>query len=238
MTKHPVIITGGAQRLGLAAARALHNKGYEVVITYRTKRQSLTQLQDMGITCIQADFSDDQGIENFIHDIKNRYSQIRAIIHNASSWLPDDTSGDLNTASQVFNTMMQVHVKTPYLINEALSNMLLDQADIIHLSDLVATTGSAKHMAYAASKAALENLTLSLARKLAPTIQVNTISPALILFNEQDDEAYRAKTLKKSLLGIEPGAKTVTDSIVYLLENNYITGRTLSLDGGRHLNLP
>src|SRR5690606_39782772 len=64
-------------------------------------------------------------------------------------------------------------------------------ADIVHLSDDVVRKGSAKHTAYCASKAGLDSLTLSFAARLAPRIKVNSIAPALLMFNEQDRKSTR-----------------------------------------------
>lgn len=235
---NPVIITGGAQRLGLASAIALNQQGFNVVITYRQERPLLDELKQQGIDCLQADFSDNQGIQNFIEAIKQRYSQIRAIIHNASTWSKDPKPYDSQQGAEILDDMMQVHVKAPLLINKALAHLIEDQGDILHITDQVATIGSYKHMAYAASKAALENLTFSMARDLAPAVKVNAIAPALIKFNDWDDAQYREKALQKSLLGIEPGEACFSETVLFLLQNNYITGRVIPLDGGRHLKLP
>lgn len=235
---NPVIITGGAQRLGLASAIALNQQGFNVVITYRQERPLLDELKQQGIDCLQADFSDNQSIQNFIETIKQRYSQIRAIIHNASTWSKDPKPYDAQQGAEILDAMMQVHVKAPLLINKALAHLIEDQGDILHITDQVATIGSYKHMAYAASKAALENLTFSMARDLAPAVKVNAIAPALIKFNEWDDAQYREKALQKSLLGIEPGEACFSETVLFLLQNNYITGRVIPLDGGRHLKLP
>ena len=235
MTHAPILITGAAQRIGLHCAKALHQQGFKVVISYRRQRPLIDELKGQGIDCIQADFASNQGIEAFVEQIKQAYPSLRAIIHNASDWHSDD-EGDL---AGVFEQMMAVHAKAPLLINQALAERLnADKADIIHMSDFVAQTGSARHMAYAASKAALENLTLSFAPKQAPKIKFNAIAPALICFNEGDDADYRQKALNKSLLGIEPGEQEVFKAIQWLLESDYMTGRILHLDGGRHLKLP
>ncbi|MCL0341144.1 SDR family oxidoreductase, partial [Escherichia coli] len=97
--------------------------------------------------------------------------------------------------STVINRMMQIHVNAPYLLNHALEALLRGHghaaSDIIHITDYVVERGSDKHIAYAASKAALDNMTRSFARKLAPEVKVNAIAPSLIMFNEGDDEAYR-----------------------------------------------
>ncbi|HHU7257493.1 TPA: SDR family oxidoreductase, partial [Escherichia coli] len=104
-----------------------------------------------------------------------------------------------------------------------------------HFTDYVVERGSDKHIAYAASKAALDNMTRSFARKLAPEVKVNSIAPSLILFNEHDDAEYRQQALNKSLMKTAPGEKEVIDLVDYLLTSCFVTGRSLPLDGGRHL---
>ncbi|MBT8435608.1 MAG: dihydromonapterin reductase [Gammaproteobacteria bacterium] len=234
----PVVITGGAQRLGLAAALALREDGYPVVITYRKNRPVLEVLRQKGIETVQADFSDEAGIIQFVEQLRDRFRSLRALIHNASEWIPE---GGEDSDSIVLQRMLNVHVMAPYLINQQCGEMLRHygelegQADIIHMSDYVAGTGSRKHIAYAASKAALDNLTLSFASKFAPLVKVNSIAPALLMFKQDDDEAYREKAMKKSLLGVAPGEAEGVNAIRYILESKYLTGKTIALDGGRHL---
>jgi dihydromonapterin reductase/dihydrofolate reductase len=121
------------------------------------------------------------------------------------------------------------------VINNACRELFVpgQPADIIHLTDYVAQYGSTNHIAYAATKAGLENLTLSFAKTFAPSIKVNSISPFLIMFNENDTEEYRTGALAKSALGIEPGPDVVYQAVRYLMENPYVTGECLNLDGGR-----
>jgi hypothetical protein len=137
--------------------------------------------------------------------------------------------------------MMAVHVAAPYRINLGLADLLKAGApsDIIHLGDYVSGRGSKKHIAYAASKAAQDNLTLSFAALLAPDVKVNSIAPALVLFNEDDDAAYREKTLRKSLMQREGGLDEMQHQV------DYLTGRIstavrirdgphrIHMDGGR-----
>ncbi|WP_372625951.1 dihydromonapterin reductase [Arsukibacterium sp.] len=247
--KGVIVITGAGQRVGLHCALALQQQGYQLVVSYRTATPGIAALQQADVHCVRADFNQLTDIATFIEAMA-AYPAIRAIIHNASSWQPDiplpqqnehSVLTQLQQDAAVFDHMHQIHAKVPYLLNRALLPKLLaaeDTADIIHLTDFVASVGSSKHQAYAASKAALENLTLSLARQLAPKVKVNAIAPALVMFNENDDEAYRIKALAKSLMAVEPGPDEVLQTVLYLLNSNYITGRSLPLDGGRHLKLP
>ncbi len=234
-----IVITGAGQRLGFALAKALHNEQTPVVISYRQERHQIQQLRDLGVHCIQADFASNEGINDFIAQVSNQYPALRAVIHNASDWLAESPQQDV---AETMATMLQIHVQAPYQINLAFTKPLkhyfnLSQcaADVIHLTDHIVDKGSKKHIAYAASKAALANLTLSFAAKLAPQVKVNSIAPALLMFNEGDDDAYQQKALQKSLLQIAPGEIEGVQAVQYLLKSRYITGHTLHLDGGRHL---
>ena len=233
--KSPVLITGASQRLGLAMAESLLEQGQHVVVTYRIPRPSITMLKDKGATVLHADFSTEAAIDRAIDEIKAISKTYRAVIHNASDWAQEKDNS--NTHSLIAR-MMMIHAIAPYRINLALEKALCDcevQSDIIHMTDYVQETGSEKHMAYAASKAALHNLTLSFAKKLAPKVKVNSIAPALLMFNEGDDDAYKQKAIKKSLLELVPGAQEAVKAMNYLLDSDYMTGQTLHLNGGRHL---
>jgi len=231
----PILITGAGQRIGLAIAHHLLLQGYKLILSYRTRHAEITELESLGAICIQADFIDDQSISHFIEQLKQQTQSLRGIIHNASSW---DCEKNTNNFARLFDDMMRIHAKVPYLINLACSGLLTSNkgtADIVHLTDYVVETGSPKHIAYAASKTALDNMTKSFASQLAPKIKVNAIAPSLIIFNQNDSEEYKAKTLKKSLMEIEPGSKEILNCLDMLLTSSYITGRTIQVDGGRHL---
>jgi dihydromonapterin reductase/dihydrofolate reductase len=229
----PVLITGASQRIGLHCAERLLADGYPVIVTYRQEREGVQRLRELGATALPADFGDTAGILAFIDALKAHTSSLRAIVHNASSWRAE-TPGEEAAA---LLDMFHVHMLAPYLINLHCAELLRASrpADIVHISDDAVRKGSRQHIAYCASKAGLDNLTLSFAQKYAPAIKVNGIAPALILFNPEDSAEYRAKALAKSALGIEPGPEVIYQSLRYLLDTPYVTGTTLTLNGGRHV---
>ena len=116
MSDSPVLITGGAQRLGLAIAESLLQQHIPVIVTYRTRREGVELLESKGATTVNADFSEDEGIHRLIRQIKGEYSGLRAIIHNASDWVAEKPGVDL---SSLMRRMMQIHVNTPYQLNLA-----------------------------------------------------------------------------------------------------------------------
>jgi dihydromonapterin reductase/dihydrofolate reductase len=229
----PILITGASQRVGLYCAQRLLAAGQPVIVSYRREREEVKALQDSGAIAIQGDFSTQAGILAFIAKLKSHTPRLRAIVHNASEWLAE-VPGD---EAEVFARMFSVHMLAPYLINLHCEQLLhaCEAADIIHISDDVTRKGSRKHIAYSASKAGLDNLTLSFAARFAPKIKVNGIAPALLMFQPDDDAAYRAQALAKSAMGIEPGAQVIYQSLCYLLDNPYVTGTTLTVNGGRHV---
>ena len=229
----PILITGASQRIGLHCAERLLDSGQPVIISYRSERPGVGKLRERGAICLPADFASEAGILAFIDLLKQNTDCLRAIVHNASAWL-NETPGH---EAEAFQQLFSVHMLAPYLINLHCADLLRrsQPADIVHISDDVARKGSANRIAYCASKAGLDSLTLSFAAQLAPQIKVNGIAPALIQFNEDDDDEYRSKTLAKSALGIEPGAEVIYQSLRYLLDNPHVTGTTLTVNGGRHL---
>ncbi|MEZ8746210.1 dihydromonapterin reductase [Vibrio sp. 10N.261.49.A5] len=233
-----ILITGVGKRLGFALAQQLLADGFKVVGTYRNDYPQLQLLRDSGADLQHVDFYQQSSLESFLHYVGQEYKTLRAVIHNASDWKPENKNNPSDNASQIMHQMMTIHATVPYLFNLTLKDQLMsgdETSDIIHISDYVAEKGSKKHIAYAASKAALNNLTLSFSAMLAPKVKVNTLSPAMIKFNEHDDEAYKTKALKKALIPTEAGFEEIIDGIKFVLASHYMTGRTLHLDGGRHL---
>lgn len=231
MASSPILITGAGQRIGYYCAMQWLEQGIPVVATYRQQRPAIDELKTKGAQLIQADFQNSASIMQFIDQLKQTTPSLRAIIHNASSWLEDDGTGD------ILDELVTIHMLAPYLINLHCKELLLasEQADIIHITDDSVRKGSADHIAYCASKAGLANLTLSFAKQLAPHVKVNTIAPALVMFNQHDTEAYKQQAINKSLLGVVPGEQEIFNAINYLLDSTNITGTTLTINGGRHL---
>jgi len=232
-TPAPILITGASQRVGLHCAQRLLDEGQPVIFSYRSERPGVEALRARGAVGVFADFSTEAGILAFIAELITHTHSLRAIVHNASAWVAE-TPGD---ESRAFSDMFSVHMLAPYLINLHCSPLLQRStpADIVHISDDVVRKGSRQHIAYCATKAGLDSLTLSFAAQFAPLIKVNGIAPAMVMFNEDDDAAYRTKVLAKSALGIEPGPEVIYQSLRYLLDNPYVTGTTLTVNGGRHI---
>lgn len=234
MKKNAILITGAGQRVGYFLAKQfLKTTDYPVVFTYRTYRTEVAELEALGATAMQCDFSQAGALETCGSRIKESVSSLRAIIHNASIWLNDRQAP---IGSDLYAEMFKVHVDAPLYFNQALADLLLvDQGlkDIISISDASVQLANDQSIAYLASKAALQNLSQNFAKKYAPNIKVNDIAPGLIQFNEGDSEEYKAQRLAQSAIPIEPGAEVIWQAVNYLMNSPYTTGVCLPLEGGR-----
>ncbi|NBA95009.1 dihydromonapterin reductase [Pseudomonas sp. R5(2019)] len=225
----PILVTGASQRVGLELAIQLAQAGHTVI---SASRHPSATAAHPNIVQFQANLEQEADRLALIEHITRQYDGLRGIIHNASLWLDDGLDN--------LNTMFKLHVEAPYHLNIALGAHLakVEKADIIHICDETSTRGSKSHIAYAATKAALQNMVLSFAEKYAPDIRVNAVLPGLLMFKEDGDEQYRRQSLKKALLEFEPGAQPLIDAVFFLLNTHYSTGSSVVINGGRHLKKP
>lgn len=234
MLHNAIFITGAGQRIGFYLAEAFLQQGqYPVVFTYRTFRPGVQALLDQGAIGFQVDLSDAAAVQHFIVQLKTQVGSLRALIHNASAWHQEHEGVDMANA---LDEMLAVHVRAPYALNMACAPLLRQAstatADIIHITDANVDRGSAHQIAYLASKSALHSMTQSFAKALAPHIKVNEIQPGLVIFNEDDSDAYRAKRLAEMAIPIEPGADIVWQMVQTVLHLPNTTGVSFPLANG------
>ena len=236
MLKDVVLVTGAGRRVGFHLAQRLHQDGYTVLAQFRTQTEESEQLKQLGIVLIQADFASTEQIISFIEQVKNQCESIRGIIHNASSFEP--TSDDLFEAAQQYEQFFNVHMKAPFLINETLTPLMSNiesLKDIVHITDINAENPSEKFDIYCTTKAGLHNLTLAQAKKFAPDIKVNAIAPGPVMFSHLHSDEVIQQTLDETLLAKEGGAEPVYQALKSILDNPFMTGASIPVDGGRRL---
>jgi NAD(P)-dependent dehydrogenase (short-subunit alcohol dehydrogenase family) len=109
------------------------------------------------------------------------------------------------------------------------------QAKIVNLVDVAGETIWPGYLVYSVSKAALIAVNRGLAKALAPNIQVNGIAPGPVLFPEYYTQAQKHLAIERTLLKRAGSPKDIVSAVVFLIENDYITGEVLHVDGGRHI---
>jgi pteridine reductase len=132
---------------------------------------------------------------------------------------------------------MAVHFESPLLLCQAFAPMLRhSKGHIVNMVDLLAERPWPQYLAYCASKAALWNLTLGLARELAPDVTVNGIAPGVVEWPEDYPPEEREKYLRRVPLARAGTPQDVAEAVHFLVTGgSYITGQIIRLDGGRSI---
>ncbi|MFM6194484.1 MAG: SDR family oxidoreductase [Planktothrix sp.] len=237
ITEQTILITGCSRRLGYLLGCHFLAKNFRVLAHYRTPTHETEQLKSQGAILLQADFTQSQHIIHFIEQVKSLTNELRGIIHNASMFAPDQT--EPQAILEQYHQLYQVHMVAPALINHELKATLQQGAnpysDIIHITDIAVNHPHPNCSLYSSTKAGLENLTLSFAKNFAPQIKVNSIQPGTFEFLTHHTEAEKANILNETLLKRIGGFETIIKTVDYLLDNHYITGSAIKVDGGHTL---
>lgn len=238
MLENAILVTGAGRRIGYHIAKRLHEDGQCVIAHYRTPTDQIQELADLGVKTIQADLANSPAILEFVQVLKLQCTSLRAVVHNASSF--EATAIDLEEVAQQYEQFFYIHMMAPFLINQGLQSLLQGEgdspADIIHITDINVENPTPDFDIYGTTKAGLHNMTLALAKKYAPTIKVNAVAPGPVLFTDLHSAETKNKMLAETPLAREGGAEPVYLAVKSLLDNPFITGVSLPVDGGRRLS--
>lgn len=225
--------------MGRAVAVRLARAGYDLHVTYRSAAAEgetlAAEVAGLGARCqlTRADLLDDAAPDTIAAAHLAAFARLDVLVHNASIF---PRAGLDATTPEVIRETMKVHVEAPLLLTQRLAPLLRSSRGVvISMTDLAADRPFKGYLAYSASKAALQNLTLGLAKSLAPEARANCIAPGAVEFPDDMTEADRAAYLSKVPLGRPGSPEDVAAAVLFLAENAYATGAVLKLDGGRSL---
>jgi dihydromonapterin reductase/dihydrofolate reductase len=233
-----VLVTGAGRRVGLHLAQRMLAQGRPVIAHYRTWTDDIARLQHRGALCVAGDLATEASVQRLIATVRSATSSLRAVVHNASTFAA--TAPEADDALRQLDLFYAVHMRAPFALNLALADLLArcstKRADIVHITDIYADNPNPAFDAYCATKAGLQNLALSFAKRLAPKVKVNVIQPGPVLFKEWHGPQARERVLGETLLGEEGGAEAIGLAVEALLANHYQTGAVIAVDGGRRLS--
>ncbi len=233
-----VLITGAAKRIGKAIAEHLHGQGYSIALHYHHSEKDALALihrfneQRAGSAIgFKANLSAKDEVQGLIKEVQNLQLGLKALINNASMYIADDKLDELSLES-----LHQLNSATPYQLSTGLYPSLKQcQGGIINITDIYAKTPLKNYEAYCESKTALEAQTRDLARRFAPEVRVNAVAPGVILWAEGDNEINneaQQSLLNKIWLKRMGAPKYIAQTCAFLIDNDYITGESINVDGG------
>jgi pteridine reductase len=237
--KRVALVTGAARRVGRAIVEVLAGEGFDIAFTYRSSHgpadELVAALSKSGAkaVAIYADLTDPVAATATIDDaIRATFGRLDVLVNNASLYEPSDLQSTDVAQMRRFHA---VHVESPLLLCQRLEPLLrASRGHVINMVDLLAERPWPQYLAYCTSKAALWNLTLGLARSLAPEVTVNGIAPGVVEWPDNYPESEQEKYLKRVPLARAGTPADVAELVRFLVTNGiYITGQVIRLDGGR-----
>jgi pteridine reductase len=232
------LVTGGAKRVGRAIVEKLAGEGMDVAFTYHrsvVEADTLAKqikLTDRKCVAIEADLIHPNEAVAKIVAALEPFGRLDVLVNNASIYLPgslqDPPTGDEQH-------MWAIHVQSPLALCHAFETKLrAARGHVVNMCDLLAEKPWPKYLAYSASKAGLWNLTLGLARALAPEVTVNGIAPGVVEWPEGYSREEMEKYLSRVPLSRAGTPHDVAETVAFLCrEGSYVTGQIIRLDGGR-----
>ena len=252
-TQKAAIITGAGTGVGAATAKWLAHHGYDVMINYSRSAPAaeavVTECREIGCdaVAVQGDVGNDDDCRRMAAEAFKRWGKINALVNSAGTTQFVSMS-DLDALNaEDFERVFRVNVIGPYQMSRAVApHMRVTGGAIVNVSSIGALTGNGSSYAYSSSKAALNTLTLSLARNLAPEIRVNAVMPGMIegrwLREGLGDAAYermKAQWTNAAALGTISTPEQIAETIGWLVTKaEVITGQLLTVDGGMMLGKP
>ena len=240
-TGRVALVTGGARRIGAAIVRELAARGMQVMIHDRGSTEDAERLaaelnarRPDAATTVIADLADGQAPEKLVAAVRERFGRLDLLVNNASIFVRAPLA---ELTPEHWQKLLAANLTAPLFLVQAAAPLLAEQGgSIVNLTDAYAGRLPVGYGAYAATKAALADLTRSLARELAPEVRVNAVAPGAVLWPQPEPDA-RAK--ERLLAGIplarlgEPA--DIARAVAFLAAEPYLTGVILPVDGGRSL---
>lgn len=225
-----VLVTGGVRGIGLAIAKEFQKKGYRVCVTYSKDEERAALAKAIGLETYRADVAD----ENAVKALFRTVGRVDILVNNAGVSLIKQIQ-DVSYAE--FERLMAVNVGGAFLCSrEAAKGMIERQSGlIVHISSVWGEVGGSCESVYSASKAALVGFTKALAKELGWSgIRVNCVSPGVI------DTPMNAHFTQEEVLAMQEEipvgrmgtGEEVAKAVVFLEENEYVTGVDLPVNGG------
>jgi pteridine reductase len=234
------LITGSAKRIGRETAIELARRGARIAIHHRSDREAASETLALveaagGAGYIfGAELTDSADVRRLFQGVEERFGGLDILVNNASIFDPSAIE-DMTPAQ--WDEQMESNAKAPLFVAQAAARLMQPRGHgkIINLVDVAGEMIWENYFAYSISKAALIAVNRGLAKAYAPSIQVNAIAPGPILFPEYYSEEQKQSAIGKTLLQRAGSPRDIVNAIVFFIENDYITGDVLHVDGGRHI---
>jgi len=245
-SRKAALVTGGATGIGRAAVLALARAGFDVALNYSSSeaaaRKTAAEAEKLGASTlvVRCDVSDEASVRAMLQSVEKEFQRLDVLVNNAgttASWKPRDLESlSLDEWDRVF----AVNVRGLFQVTRAAVPLLRkSEGCVVNTASIVGLRPGPQPLPYAASKAAVINLTRTLAWNLGPEIRVNAVAPGWMegdwmkrmLKDKYDD--LMGKRAKATPLRRVVTAEDVAETMMSLVQGNrFVTGEIIVIDGG------
>lgn len=225
-----VLITGGVRGIGAAIALAFLKKGYRVCAVYSKDEESAKKIALLGVEIYRADVANEEDVKDLFAAI----GHVDVLVNNAGIALVKQIQ---DVSYEEFNRLMSVNVGGAFLCSREAAKGMIDRRNglIVNISSVWGEVGGSCESVYSASKAALIGFTKALAKELGWSgVRVNCVSPGVIdtAMNARFSTEDMAALKDEIPMGRLGQGDDVAKAVLYLEENDYVTGVDIPVNGG------
>ena len=231
------VVTGAAHRVGKAIALGLADAGANVVVHYHGAAAeapgTLAELEQRGVqaVAVQADLAQTAGVEAVFEAAVSAFGGVDILVNSAAIMEPGSV---LEMSRTEWQRSLDINLTAPFFCAQRAARLMRARGGggIVNIADLAGLEPWARYPAHSVSKAGLIMLTQVLAKALAPDIRVNAVAPGPVEKPQGWQEDRWRKVGEHTLLKRAGSGYDVARAVVFLLEQDFITGETLVVDGG------
>jgi pteridine reductase len=232
-------VTGAGIRLGRAIAHGLMRRGAGVAVHYfhsdHGARATAVEGEAMGVrvALIRADLSDAEAARALAAKAKEALGALDIVVNSAAIMEKKPVP---EVAPEDWDRTLNLNLRGAFFVAQGAAAVMSQSASggvIVNIADLAAFETWRDYAVHAISKAGVVAMTRQLARSLAPSVRVNAVAPGAVLLPESWDQAERDSITRSTPLRRLGSPQDVVNAVLFLIENDYVTGETLVVDGGR-----
>jgi len=234
------IVTGGNRGIGKAISIALGRRGVNVAVNFHTDEKKadevINELNEFSVSSlkIKADVKNFIQVQKMMESVTDSFGSIDILINNAG------ISGENSLINKIdmkeWEKVIDVNLTGVFYCCKAVEKELIkNSGKIVNISSIAGKMGGTIGCHYAASKAGVIGLTFALARELAPRVTVNAIAPGPVDTDLLSSEVKR-KLSEQTPFGRVAKPEEIADTVIYLLENDYVSGEVIDVNAGRYMD--
>lgn len=237
------LVTGGAHRVGKAIALALAREGAHVAFTYLTAtgeaQATVKEIQQTGVQasawpCDQREIT---AIERLFADLRKEFDHLDILVNSAAIM---EQRPVLEVTLDDWSRVMDTNLRGPFFVAQAAARWMIEkkaEGAIVNIADMSALHPWPSYITHTISKRGIVAMTQTLALALAPSIRVNAVAPGAVLKPVNWVDGRWAKLVAALPLRHAGSAEDVAQAVLFCIRNDFMTGQTIVIDGGRSLKM-